>query len=344
MFDWTEENSMPRIPIGRRAMTVALSSMLLMAATLIPMAGITGAASGSNCSSFTSEATSYLDLRSPSSVVSGTAFTIQVAVTTDASKNIVAASDPCGSTALITIELEGPSYFNTFSANAKAGIATFNLTLAASGDYDVFAHEGPPFTETAAQAPTANCANYTYATDDFFPLTVVNIPPGAPIAPCPPDTSCTQATSGSGTQATMIAVSGSTWTPKPGLLTNPDFPYFSHVNPGTNQCGNSIPGGTDANGVLSYHLTSTEATAVIILAIAPKGQGVGLFNVCWTQTFPFTPLGGGAQVTTGDLPNCKQRDQVAPCIIAKTGGQGGKVVFLTILATANDPDPALYGH
>jgi hypothetical protein len=96
--------------------------------------------------------------------------------------------------------------------------------------------------------------------------------------------------------------------------------------------------------VLGYTLTTSDPSGVIILAIDPKGKGVGLFNVCWTQFYAFTPLGGGAQVTTGDLPNCKQRDQVAPCIIARTGGSGGKVVFLTILATANDPDPHLYGH
>ena len=46
----------------------------------------------------------------------------------------------------------------------------------------------------------------------------------------------------------------------------------------------------------------------------------------------------------GDLTNCKNRDQVAPCILSKTGGQGGHVAFLKILATANLLDPKFYGH
>src|SRR5207302_5176999 len=134
----------------------------------------------------------------------------------------------------ITIEVDGPT-FTTYTTNAKAGIATFNVTLTAAGDYDVFAHEGPPYTDSSTTAaPTADCSNTFYETDEFFPLTVVTIPANAPIAPCPPDTSCVQTTSGSGTQATLIAVAGSTWSPKAAT-------YFEPFAGAGFQCGTSTP-------------------------------------------------------------------------------------------------------
>jgi hypothetical protein len=248
----------------------------------------------------------------------------------------VATSDPCGSKAAITLVVTYPNESQTFqTVNASAGIATFSLNLTAPGDYSLAA-SGPNNDASIATAPsTVNCGSYTYVSDYFFPLTVVVIPAGAPIAPCPPDTSCVQASSGSGTQATLIASEGSQWTAK---VPN----YFGGVTP-LNQCGTTAP--LDPNGVLGYSLATFDGTttAVIILALDPRGQGVGQFNVCWSQTAPFK-TNTGAMSSKGDLPNCKQRDQVAPCIIARTGGSGGKVAFLTILATANDPDPRAYGH
>ena len=328
---------MPRVPIGRRVMTVALSSMILMTATLIPLAGITGAAAtNTTCQPGEGSPECWLDIRSPSSVVAGTTFTVQVAVTTDSSKSTVATSDPCGSKAAITLDVNGPSdFFASYTVNASAGIATFSLNLTTPGDYSLDANGPNGGDAPTTTASTTDCSSYFYASDFFSPLTVVLIPAGAPIAPCPPDTSCVQASSGSGTQATLIASQGSTWSPKTGG-------YFGPVVAGVNQCGTTAP--LDPNGVLSYTLTTTDGTTtgVIILALDPRGQGVGLFNVCWTQPVPFT-TNTGASATTGDLPNCRQRDQVAPCIIAKTGGSGGKVAFLTILATANI-EPRLYGH
>lgn len=341
---------MSHVPIGRRAITAVLSSMLLMAAMCIPLVGIAVADTPpNNCQTFegeseTSFSTCYLDIAAPSSVRTGVAFTVQVRVTTNESREVVANTDPCGSKAAITLRLfndtgEGEVFVSDQTANASAGIATFSLTIDDSGEYELVA-EGPGGGDVSATA-TADCDNTSYIFDEA-PLMAVDIPADAPIAPCPPDTSCVQATSNSGTQATLIASEGSAWTPKPQPGTNPDFPYFSPVN-ATDQCGSSSP--TDPNGVLGYSLTTTDGTTtgVIILAIDPRGQGVGLFNVCWTQSIAFTPLGGGPPVTTGDLPNCKQRDQIAPCVIARTGGSGGEVVFLTILATAL-PDPFGYGH
>jgi hypothetical protein len=279
-------------------------------------------------------------------------FTVQVRVTTDASKTVVATSDPCGSKAPIELDLFGP-YNNTYFATANAGIATFSITIpnANPGDYSLFAY-GPPFdSESGGPAAPASCAN-TYFVPDEGPsscegpcgvgMMAVFIPAGAPIAPCPRDTSCVQTSSGL-TQATLIAPEGSQWNPKG------TGGYWGPVVSGLNQCGITAPTG-DPNGVLSYSLGNTPdgSPGVIILAIDPRGQGVGQFNVCWTQSSAFTtasgaqspPSGGGF---TGDLPACKQRDQMAPCIVSKTGGSGGGTVFLTVLATAS-LDPRLYGH
>ena len=131
---------MPRVPVGRRAMTVALSSLLLVAALFVPLAGSAGASTPSTtCLTTTSEGgspfnTCWLDIAAPSSVRTGVAFTVQVRVTTDATKTTVATSDPCGSKALITLYLSGP-YNQTLQANASAGIATFSFTIPAGPNY-----------------------------------------------------------------------------------------------------------------------------------------------------------------------------------------------------------------
>jgi hypothetical protein len=323
-----------RASIGRRAVSVALSSMLLMSLMVIPLTSVAVAASEETmCEGSEGFFTCWLDIRSPSSVVAGTTFTVQVAVTTDETMSTVAKSDPCGSKAEITLDIFGPDEsFGSMTTNASAGIASFSLNLSTPGEYELFA-SGPGEVSVAS---TVDCDNYFYVGDEFGPLTVVNIPANAAIAPCPPDTSCVQTTSGSGTQATLIASEGSDWSPK-------GADYFGQPIVGA-QCGTTTP--NDPNGILGYELATFDGTrtGVIILALDPRDKGVGQFNLCWTQTVPFTPLGGGAPVLTGDLPNCRQRDQVAPCVVARTAGQGGNVAFLTILGTANLIDPKVYAH
>ena len=97
---------MPRLPIPRRALSAAVTAILL--AGLLPLAGVASAATPStNCQS--SEGTTcWLDLSAPSSVRTGFAFTVQVRVTTDASKTTVAKTDPCGSKAQIGLDVTGP--------------------------------------------------------------------------------------------------------------------------------------------------------------------------------------------------------------------------------------------
>jgi hypothetical protein len=335
---------MSHVPIGRRAMTAVLCSMVLMAAVFIPLVGIAVAATPpNNCESFadgeTSFSTCWLDIAAPSSVRTDVAFTVQVRVTTNETREVVANTDPCGSKAAITLSLwaagDGLVFVDDQTVNASAGIATFSLTIEDSGDYELVA-EGPGGDLSAAA--TADCENTSYVLDEA-PLMAVDIPADSPIAPCPPDTNCVQATSGSGTQATLIADEGTEWIPQFGA----DF--FGAAIP----TGNCTSGGPiDPNGVLGFQLDEgaegTE-TKVIILALDMNlvDKGIGQFNVCWNQPTPFMTLTGSTAMT-GDLPNCKGRDQVAPCVLSRTSGQNN-VGFFSVLAPADDPaDPFGYGH
>lgn len=339
---------MSQVSIGRRVITAALSAMLLMTAASIPFIGIAGASTASTTCQSGEGSQCWLDIRTPSSVRTGVAFTVQVAVTTNSTKTIVATSDPCGSKAVITLHVFGPFpgdvYESTLTATASAGIATFTLNLQNAGDYGLVAESPNSESYAPAAATSTSCQNYTYVSDPSqgkVPLMAVNIPLDAPIAPCPPDTNCVQATSGTGTQATLIADLDSAWDPKtPG--------YFAGVIP-ADQCGTSVPAGAtpagDPNGVLGFTLTTppfpSPQTGVIILALNTVSKGIGQFNACWTQTVNFLTA-AGTWAMKGDLPNCKQRDQVAPCVLAKTSGQHN-VGFLTVLAT-NVADPFVYGH
>ena len=334
-------SSRPAVP---RLLTGALSCLLLLAAALLPAAATVGAATASTtCPVISGEGTyslCYLDIAAPSSVRTGFAFTVQVRVTTDLSKTTVATSDPCGSKAPITLNLSGATYSNTQTVNASAGIATFSFTIpidvANAGTYDLYASVGGGGASTAI---ATSCGSYIYVPDSTS-LMAVFIPADKPIAPCPADTNCVQTTSGSGTQATLIGETGSTWSPKAAQ-------YFGPA--GADSCAT---GPIDANGVLRYTFApalatisnpSPSTTPVIILALDMSQvlKGIAQFNICWSQPTPFVPLGGGTPVTVGDLPNCKNRDQVAPCVLSRTSGQHN-VGFFSILATAGDP--GTYAH
>jgi hypothetical protein len=319
---------MRMVSIGRRALTVALSSMLLMAAMFVPLAGSVGASTPATTCQNSEGIECWLDIAAPSSVRTGFAFTVQVRVTTDSSKTTVATSDPCGSKAAITLSLSGDAYSNSQTVNASAGIATFTFTIPSGdgGPYDLFA-SGPG----GEAAVNTTCGSYFYVIDETS-LMAVDIPLDAPIAPCPPDTNCVQATSGSGTQATLIADTGSgSWNAA-----------FSAAIPG----GNCSSGGPiEPNGVLNFLLDGPTDNKVIILAVnmGLVTKGIAQFNICWSSPTPFTTL-SGSTATTGDLPNCKGKDQVAPCVLARTSGQHN-VGFFSILAPAHDVnDPATYAH
>jgi hypothetical protein len=324
---------MPRLSIGRRAMTVALSLMLLTAA--FPLAGMVAAATASTTCSPNEGGggTCWLDIAAPSSVRTGFAFTVQVRVTTDSTKATVATSDPCGSKAPITLSLFGEAYSNTQTVNASAGIATFSFTIpfGDAGSYDLFANGPGGGDAPTVAASTTNCVGYFFVSDSTS-LMALDIPLDAPIAPCPENTNCVQATNGSATQATLIADEGSVWD---------DYGFQGSIVGGNCTSGGPI----DTDGVLRLHLSGPTDNKVIILALNMSlvNKGIGQFNVCWNQPTLFTTL-TGTTANTGDLPNCKGKDQVAPCVLSRTSGQHN-VGFFSILAPAHDPnDPATYAH
>ena len=335
---------MPRIPIGRRAMTVALSSMILMVATLIPLAGITGAASSSTTcppgDTFTAARSAgsgfcFLKIQGPSSVRTGTSFSVQVLVTTDGST--IASSDPCGSKAPITLTVylnpgEGQTFVSAQTINASGGTATFTLNFAIAGDYGLTA------SSPGGEGAPAGCQGYHYSSD-FQEIMAVTIPDNAPIAPCPQETDCVQGTSEGGSQATGIADQDT----RSGWTTFDFGPFLA-----TTACAGDAR--QDTNGVLEFFFDTTihtTKTKVIIFALDGSlvSKGISMFNVCWSTPSGFVDNTGNF-VTTGNLPNCpsKNKDQTPPCVIARTSGQHN-AAFLTVLAPADDPnDPFLYGH
>ena len=315
---------------------IALAAAAALVASLVAVSAIPAAAStpSTTCQTGDGIPFCYLVIAAPSSVRAGSAFKVQVLVTTDGST--IAKSDPCASKVVVTLDVWNDADTDrSLTAAASAGIATFSLTLHTPGEYSLEAYGPTP--DDAAAATTASCQNYRYQSPDNTSLMAVDIPLDVPIAPCPPDTNCVQTSSGGGTQATLIAAPGSTWSAKPGGYFGPIPTVF---------CGPPIP--SDQNPVLGFTLTFPDPaptqTGVIILALdtTQVTKGIGQFNVCWQQTLPFKSV-TGASVFTGDLPNCAGRDQVPPCVLSRTSGQHN-VAFLSILTPANDLDPHVMGH
>jgi hypothetical protein len=239
----------------------------------------------------------------------------------------VARSDPCGSSVQIRLEvIAGESTVNTYVANASRGIATFTVTLSPAGSYQLYAQEN--FSESAAAAST-DCSNYFYS-PDTAQVEAVFVEAGQPIAPCPPDVSCTQVTNNpaGGSAATLYAAYGS--------FTAEFGPYTF----GSGLCGS--PPADPNDGVLTFNLDS-DASKTIIFALSADliTKGIGKYNICWRSAQPFTQQGGTpAPASTaggyvGILPACKKND-AGPCVLYRHSGQGN-AGFFGVLAPSGDP-------
>jgi hypothetical protein len=305
-----------------RLLAALLTFFVLIVGAMLPIRGIVSAASAAtNCPNGEGGPFCILVISAPESVPAGQVFTVQVAVTTDGT--IVAKSDPCASKVLVRLELdgvsEGPFFISSQSINAKAGIATFNVSVQNPGRYELIASAG-----VVGDAPptTSNCGNYFYQSDTAN-FMAVDVAAGQPIAPCPDNVSCFQTTSGTGSAATLFADSVGSFTAAFGALVAGEG------------CGNLSP--ADTNGVLTFNLTDATASKTVIFALSSDliTNGIGRYNICWKSAIPFTPLGGGPQVTTGLLPNCQNSD-VGPCVLFRTSGQHN-VGFFGILAPPGDP-------
>src|SRR5438552_17758944 len=172
---------MQRIP-RHRLLAALLTFLSLIVVAILPIGVASAASPSTTCPS---DPFCILVISAPESVVAGQVFTVQVAVTTDGFT--VAKSDPCASKVLVTLDVDGPStttegppvfpFLSTQSVNAKAGIATFSVSVASPGSYQLVASAG-----VGGDAPTtSNCSNYFYQSDTAN-FMAVDVAAGQPIA------------------------------------------------------------------------------------------------------------------------------------------------------------------
>jgi hypothetical protein len=336
---------MHRVP-RRRLLAAILAAISIAAIAVPPIGGIAGAATGNppaaQDAALAAPSASppptvcpdngegdffcQLVISAPESVLTSTLFTVQVRVTTDGVT--LAKTDPCGATVVVSLGLtegvEGP--VTTYTAAAKAGLATFSLMVGTDNFYSLRA-----FVEVPEAGP---CADYTFAESnaDFASITV---PADLPIAPCPDNVSCSQAFNGAGTAATLIA--------EEGLFTGVEFETFSAGS----WCG--IAPAEPTNSVLSFGYSgSSPKTIVLALARQFVTIGIAQFKICWRQPTSFIVLGGGQSTPgldglhTGYLPDCKRGD-LGPCVLFKKSNQLN-TGFFGILAPPGDPKTAPVGR
>ena len=312
---------MQRIP--RHRLLAVLSAFLsLVALAILPFGGVASAAPKSTICQNGEVHNCFLVISAPDSVAVGQPFTVKVTLweygVGDNPDMPLPKSDFCASKTVVSLDLsQGEGPFTTISSKASAGVATFSISVSSSGDWFLHAYVSHP-------EGMPNCG---YFDDAFAHFTAVTINPGQPIAPCPPDVTCTQLTNndaGGGSAATLFADSD-------GMFTAFFSPFVAAEG-----CGNLSPIDPN-NGVLNFSLDDINASKTVIFALSSDliTKGIGQYNICWKSAIPFTPLGGGPQVTTGLLPNCKN-DDVAPCVLFRTSGQHN-VGFFGILAPPGDP-------
>jgi hypothetical protein len=297
--------------LRHRSLSTLSAIIALTAAAFLSFGGAVNAASPTTIC-FPSEGPFQCNLAisAPESVAAGQPFTVQVAlgVVTEVGDTEVFTplppKDPCASNVVVTLKVsvgEGP--FVTYTANASKGVATFNIGgLAASEFVELDA--------TAAQAGGA-C---TYE-EAFDSLTVIPLAAGQPIAPCPPDVSCTQTTSGSGSAATLFANTGS---------------FDAAFIPRVDNCGGGGP--LDPNGVLAFTYFGTDPKTIII-ALSPNlvTKGIGRYNICWK------PTTGSAFY----LQSCNKSGP--PCVDFAHSGQGNSAFFgIQAPPGGSNGDPQVY--
>ena len=299
---------------------VCLLFGLVIAVFALP--GVANAASSkSSCpSGEESSVFCILVISAPESVVAGQPFTVKVFVTTDGTT--LAKSDPCGSKALITLDVsEGESFLAEYQSRASGAVATFIIIVTNPDFYSLAAFAGEE---------GGSCGNTSYGSD-FAEFEAISVAAGQPIAPCPPDEVCVQVTNndaGGSSAATLFADSGDFGTPV--------FEAFDNQG--------CVNGPVDPiNGVLDFtYVGTSEKTVVFALAPAVITTGIGQIGVCWESTTQFMVDGGGQAAGpnvngyfVGYLPNCSPHIP-PPCVLSKTGTQHDGA-FFTVSAPPGDP-------
>ena len=187
-------SSVPRV--RRRLSAVLLSIATVVALLIVPLGSIASAASTA-CPIFEGPAQCNLVITAPETVVTYQTFTVQVAITSGEGGTLPS-SDLC-SPAKVTLNVlkdtgEGFSFLTSYTANASASVATFNISVTDDNSYEL----------TASAPATATCS---YSSNAKF-FTAVFIPQTQPIAPCPDNVVCTQIWNGSSTAATLFSETG----------------------------------------------------------------------------------------------------------------------------------------
>jgi hypothetical protein len=305
--------------ILHRCQRVWLFAFLLLVAMAIPPIGGVANAAPSPTACQPGEGNScFLDISAPESVAANEPFTVNVTLFQYGSESDdfpLPKSDYCASRTVVTLLVspsEGPPDA-TYTAKAAGGVAKFNIVIPTEGfwnlDAEVIHEEGNP-----------NCGFFD---EDSESIMVVDVPPGQPITPCPPDSSCVQATSGGGSTATLYAKSGEFI----GVVFEP------FAEPG---CGDGGP--DDPDGVLSFDYVGTDAKTVVYwIGKAFATKKAKQYKFCWQSPNAFTPLGGGDAVNVGYLPRCtRQNGEIVPPCIRTQKNKKGAVKFV-ILVPPGDP-------
>jgi hypothetical protein len=141
------------------------------------------------------------------------------------------------------------------------------------------------------------------------------------------------------TQATVIAdaVSG----PIGGAN---DLVILQVGDPATNNFG--CDGYDTITDVIAFNATLSDGvspvsrakTSLVTLFAQFVTKSASKYDACYRSSpdAPFTPKGGGQQVTQGLLPNCAPKNPVAPCVVSRATDKS-KNVILTVLSPPGDP-------
>ena len=343
---------MQRVP-RHRLLAALLASMTLLAVAIPPIAG--AASTATTCPPGESGPTCELLISAPESVVTGTPFTVQVSVGFWTFPNesqdfapffTVANSDACASKVPVRLTISN-AFGSAYTPDplgpttAAAGIATFTVTIPVGTLTEGGGTDGL-YTLTAwAQYPElSSCGNY-YFTQSQADVTAISIPADQPIAPCPDNVVCVQRSSGGGSAATLFSIDGNwdiaQFVPQSAVPVDQNGGSMATVCP--------VLTGQDPKGTLQFSNPTATADKTIVLALNRElvNQGIAQFRICWSGTTLFTPLGGGAQVYTGDLSACSKTIP-APCVLFKKSNKLNTGFFGVLAPFGADNDPYVRPH
>jgi hypothetical protein len=221
------------------------------------------------------------------------------------------------STAAISVSLSpsspnsgtGAALAGTVTKNAVGGVATFsNLSINVHGTYRL----------------DAKSTGITQATSAAPGFTIWDT-----ATPCTPGQTCDVSVSQVNSQSSQVSGTSTT----NGVL-------VASLGVDAISCGDTFNHAPATTTVNSFSFTANGKLAVVTIDKSIVQQtpnnGVSFYQVCYEGDAPFTPRGGGPQVTLGLLPDCKNVSGAPPCLQSVTKDKAGDVVE-TLLLPGGDP-------